>query len=76
VWPETLSVTVVLRVTLVLGSAQTPFILAGVGTILIGGLMIAFPQLRSLGFDPAPHRTPVVPDPPPTPSAVPGETLP
>ncbi|HXQ95052.1 MAG TPA: MFS transporter [Thermoplasmata archaeon] len=62
--------------TLVLGSAQTPFILAGVGTILIGGLMIAFPQLRSLGFDPAPHRTPVVPDPPPTPSAVPGETLP
>jgi MFS family permease len=62
--------------TLLLGSAQTPFILAGVGTILVGGLMAAFPQLRSLGFEPAPHRAPPGGEPPPTTAAVPGETLP
>jgi MFS family permease len=62
--------------TLFLGSAQTPFVLAGVGVIVIAGLMAAFPQLRSLGFEPAPHRATIAAEPPPTTAAVPGETLP
>jgi hypothetical protein len=62
--------------TLVLGSADTPFILAGIGTILIAVLMASFRQLRQLGFEPAPHRPTVAAEPPPTTAAVPGETLP
>jgi MFS family permease len=62
--------------TLLLGSAQTPFVLAGAGTIVIAVLMASFPQLRALGFQPAPHRPTVVAEPPPTTAAVPGEMLP
>lgn len=62
--------------TLTLGSAQTPFLIAGTGTILVGVLMVSFRKLRRLGFEPIPGHTALpVPPPPPT-AGVSGETLP
>jgi MFS family permease len=62
--------------TLWLGSAQTPFVLAGAATIGIAVLMASFRQLRTLGFEPGPRHPAPVAEPPPTTAAVPGETLP
>jgi MFS family permease len=62
--------------TLALGSAQTPFLIAGVGTIAVGGLMFGFRRLRALGFEPLPHRSPGPAEPPNPTAGVPGEILP
>jgi MFS family permease len=62
--------------TLALGSAQTPFLIAGVGTIAVGFLMLGFRKLRALGFEPRGHRVPGSPGPPGSPAGLPGEILP
>jgi hypothetical protein len=62
--------------TLTLGSAQTPFLIAGAGTIAVGLLMLTLRKLRSLGFEPhGAHATGTAEPPVPT-AGVPGEIVP
>ena len=62
--------------TVALGSAQTPFVVAGIGTILVGLVMALFRRLRTLGFEPVRDRLPTAVEPVPPPSTVPGESIP
>lgn len=62
--------------TLALGSAQTPFLIAGVGTIVVGLLMLTFRKLRRLGFEPLARRTAGTSGQPVTTAGVPGEIVP
>ncbi|MCI4325914.1 MAG: MFS transporter [Thermoplasmata archaeon] len=62
--------------TLTLGSAQTPFLIAGVGTIAVGLLMLTFRKLRHLGFEPHGMRAAGPAEPPVPTTGVAGELLP
>ncbi|MCI4356904.1 MAG: MFS transporter [Thermoplasmata archaeon] len=62
--------------TLTLGSVQLVFVIAGVGTILVGLLMLSFQKLRRLGFEPSSHPVSRPAEPPPPASGVPLETVP
>jgi MFS family permease len=62
--------------TLTLGSAQTPFLIAGAGTIVVGLLMLTFRKLRHLGFEPLGARAPGPAEPPVPTAGVAGEILP
>jgi hypothetical protein len=62
--------------TLMLGSVQLVFVIAGAGTILVGALMLSFRKLRHLGFEPASHPASRPAEPPPPTSGVPLDTVP
>ncbi|MCI4333240.1 MAG: MFS transporter [Thermoplasmata archaeon] len=62
--------------TLTLGSAQTPFLIAGIGTLVVGLLMFTLRKLRALGFEPHGHRTTGTSAPPVATAGVPGEIVP
>lgn len=62
--------------TIVLGSAQTPFLIAGFGTLLVAAIMFAFRRLRHLSFDPTHGEPSLPPEPPPAAPGVPGESFP
>jgi hypothetical protein len=62
--------------TLTLGSAQVPFLIAGTGTILVGALMLSFRKLRRLGFEPSSQSGSLPAEPPPPTTGVPLDTAP